>query len=115
MYLSSISLSYFFLAIGIFAIAAYLYFRLLTIKSSLDSPNRKKIIGDMRDPESWRERNRKMSYICMFWFVVSILAFAYLKFLYSIALISITYLIIYAVLIVLSIVFIPRAEKKASV
>lgn len=115
MYLSSISLSYFFLAVGIVAIAAYLYFKLLTVKSSLDNPNREKIIGSMKEPEIWRERNKKMSYVCMFWFIVSILAFAYLKFLYSIALIPVIYLIIYAVLIVLSIVLIPRTKEKASI
>ncbi|MCT8977332.1 hypothetical protein N4T77_12045 [Clostridium sp. CX1] len=114
MYLPSISLSYFFLAVAIIAIAAYLYFRLLIVKSSPDNSNREKIIGNMKDPESWRERNRKMSYVCIFWFVVSIAAFAYLKFLYSVALIPIIYLIIYAVLIVLSLIFFPRTKKKAS-
>lgn len=114
MYLPSISLSYFFLVVAIISIAAYLYFKLLTTKSSPDSPNRNKIIGDMRDPEGWIERNKKMSYVCLFWFVVSIAAFAYLKFLYSVALIPIVYLIIYAALIVLSLVFFPRTKKKAS-
>lgn len=114
MYLTSISLSYFFLAVAITTIAAYLYFKLLVIKSAPENADRENIIGNMKDPVSWRERNRRMSFVCLFWFIVSTIAFVVLKFLYPIALIPFMLLIIYAVLIVLSIVFFSRREKKAS-
>lgn len=115
MYLTSISLSYFLLAISVASIGAYLYFRLLVIKTDDSNDNRDKIIGNMKDPISWRKRNKQMSFVCLFWFIVSTIAFIILKFFYPLALISFMLLIIYAVLIVLSIVFFSRGEKKASI
>ncbi|MBC2580118.1 hypothetical protein [Clostridium sp. DJ247] len=113
--LTGISLSYFFLTMAIISIAAYLYFKLLVIKSSPDSDKADKIIGNMKDPESWRHRNTRMYHLCMFWFIVSTAAFVILKFFYMMTLIPITYLIIYAVLVVLSILIYPGLKKKASV
>lgn len=115
MYLTSISLSYFILGIAIAAIAAYLYFKLLVTKTSPESPQKDKIIGQMKDPESWRIKNTRMANVCMFWFIVSIIIFASTKFLFRVQLIPIIYLIIYAVLIVLSFIFAARVEKKASI
>ena len=115
MYLTSISLSYFFLAIAAASIAAYLYFKLLVIKTDTSNENRDKIIGNMKDPISWRERNKRMSFVSLFWFIISTIAFIVLKFFYPLALIPFILLIIYAVLIILSIVFFSRGEKKASI
>lgn len=114
MYLTSISLSYFFLALAIATVAAYLYFKLLVIKSDPENPSREKIIGNMKDPVNWRERNRRMSFVCLFWFILSTIAFVILKFLYPLALIPIMVLVIYAILIVASIVLFSREKKKAS-
>lgn len=115
MFLTSISLSYFFLGIALVSIAAFLYFKLLVIKSDPENERSEKIIGNMKDPKSWRERNKRMSYVCLFWFIVSTIAFITLKFFYSIALIPFTLLIIYVVMMVLSIVFFSRGKKKASI
>lgn len=114
MYLTSISFSYLFLGVAIAAIAAYLYFKLLVTKTSSESPQKDKIIGQMKDPESWRIRNGRMANVCMFWFIVSIIIFASIKFLLRAQLISIIYLLIYAVLIVISFMFAARVQKKAS-
>jgi magnesium-transporting ATPase (P-type) len=113
--LTSISLSYFFLAISILSIAEYLYFKLLTIKTAPDSDKRADIIGNMKDPESWRERNRRMSHVCLFWFIVSIAIFVILKFFYQLTLIPMIYLIIYAIIVLLSVILYPGIKKKASI
>lgn len=115
MYLTSISLSYLFLGVAIATIAAYLYFKLLVIKSNPQNENREKIIGNMKDAITWRERNKRMSLVCLFWSIVSIIAFVVLKFLYPATLISLTFLVIYVVVILLSIVFFSRGKRKASV
>lgn len=115
MYLTSISLSYFFLAIALASIAAYLYFKLLVIKTDPKNEDREKIIGNMKDPVNWRERNKRMSVVCLFWFIVSTIAFVVLKFFYPIALIPFMLLVIYAILIVLSIVFFSKGRGKASI
>jgi len=114
MYLTSISLSYFFLAVALVSIAAYLYFKLLVIKSDPQNAGSDKIIGAMKDPVSWRTRNKQMSLVCLFWFIVSTIGFVALKFFYPIALIPTMILVIYAVLIVLSIVFFSRERGRAS-
>lgn len=114
MYLTSISLSYFFLGIAIISIAAYLYFKLLVVKTDPQNQDREKIIGDMNDPTSWRERNKRMSVVCLFWFIVSTIVFVVLKFFYPIALVPLMLLVIYAILMVLSIVFFSRGKRKAS-
>lgn len=115
MYLTSISLSYLFLGVSIATIAAYLYFKLLVIKSDPENADRKKIIGTMKDPVTWRERNKRMSLVCLFWFIVSTIAFVVLKFFYPIALIPFMILVIYVILMVLSIVFFSRGKRKASI
>lgn len=114
MYLTSISFSYFILGIAMASIAAYLYFKLLVTKTSPESPQKDSIIGQMRDPESWRAKNSRMATICMFWFIASIIIYALIKFLFSIQLIPIIYLLIYVALIVLSFIFAARTKKKAS-
>lgn len=112
--LTSVSISYFFLVVAIIAIAAYLYFKLLIIKTDPTSDKREKIMGNIKDPENWRERNRKMCHVCMFWFIVSIFTFIILKFFYKAPLIPMIYLVIYAIFIILSIIFYPGISKKAS-
>lgn len=114
MYLTSISFSYFILGVSIVCIASYLYFKLLFTKTSFESHSRAKIIGQMKDPEGWRTKNGRMAKVCMFWFVISIIIYASIKFLFTISLISITYLLIYVVLILLSIIFASIVKKKAS-
>lgn len=114
MYLTSISFSYFILGVSIACIAAYLYFKLLFTKTSPESISRDKIIGQMKDPETWRTKNGRMSNVCMFWFIVSIIIYGVIKFLFTISLIPIIYLLIYAVLMVLSFIFAARVKKKAS-
>ncbi|MBV7273153.1 hypothetical protein JMF89_09945 [Clostridiaceae bacterium UIB06] len=115
MYLTSISFSYFLLGVSIACIAAYLYFRLLFTKTSPESNSRDKIIGQMKDPETWRLKNKQVSNVCMFWFIVSILIYASIKFLFSIQLIPIVYLLIYVVLMLLSFIFSLRVKGKASI
>lgn len=114
MYLTSISFSYFILGVSIICIASYLYFKLLFNKTSIESNSRAKIIGQMKDPEGWRRRNGRMANVCMLWFIISIILYAVIKFLFTISLIPITYLLIYVVTIALSFIFASIVKKKAS-
>lgn len=114
MYLTSISLSYFFLTVGILSAALYVYFKVLVVKTNPQRDSRHKILGDMKDPDSWIQRNKRMCYLSLFWAVVSILLFAILKFSYPMKLISTMYLIIYTIIVILSIAFFARAKNKVS-
>ena len=113
MSITSISLSYIFLAIAVISIAFFLYFKTLIIKSSKNSEDRNKIIGNMKDPVSWAKRNNIMSYISLFWSILSIVAFIYLKYFYGAPLVSIIYLFIYVALIAASLLFI-RVKKTTT-
>ena len=104
MYLTKNSLSYFFLCIGIIAIIFYAYFKFITIKTSPNGNDKDKIVGEMKDIESWRYRNIVMGYLSLFWGIISILAFIFLKFYYKAGLLSILLPFIYFALIVISIV-----------
>lgn len=111
MYITKISLSYFFLGIGVIAIIFYVYFKFITIKTSSDSKDKDKILGNMKDVDAWRDRNTKMSYLSLFWAIISILAFIFLKFYYGAGLLSILLPFIYLALIVVSIVlFLPKKK-----
>lgn len=111
MYITKISLSYFFLGIGIIAAIFYVYFKFITIKTSSESKDKDKIVGNMKDFESWRDRNNKMSYLSLFWAVISILTFIFLKFYYRAGLLSIFFPFIYlAVIIVSVILFLPKKK-----
>ena len=109
MNLTKISVSYFFLGIGILAIIFYVYFKMLSIRTSPSSDNRDKIIGDMKDVDSWTEKNKRMEYLSLAWAIISIGIFAFLKFYYTAGLISALFPFIYLALIVISIMlFMPK-------
>jgi len=114
MFITSISLSYMFLAIAFISIAFFLYFKTLIIKSSKNSNSRDRIIGNMKDPITWARRNNIMSYISLFWSIISLSIFIYLKFFYSAALVSIIYLFIYIALITASLILIKVKKTTAS-
>ena len=114
MLITSISLSYFFLGVFIIAIGFSLYFKALVINTSPDSKKREKILGDMKDPISWRDRNNKMAYLAMFWSAISLILFIYLKFFYNANLISIIYLFVYLALIAVSTILFG-GRRKASI
>lgn len=103
--ITSISFSYLFLGIALIALSFYLYFRLVYTKTSPNNPSRDTIFGEMKHREGWRERNNRMSYISLFWAVISTLLFIYLKFFTAPTLISIIYLVLYTVIIALSVIY----------
>lgn len=110
--ITSISFSYLFLGIALIALSFCLYFRLIYKKTSPDSPSAQTIFGEMKHREDWRDKNRLMSFISLFWALISIILFIYLKFFLAPSLISILYLLIYAVLIVMSVIY-GTVSKRA--
>lgn len=114
MLVTSISLSYIFFGLGAIALIFFLYFKLLVIKSSPHSSSRESIIGEMKDPDGWRDRNNKMSYLSLFWTILSIGIFIYLKFYYSTGLISIIIPFIYIGLIAVSASFFSNKVRNPS-
>ncbi len=54
-----------------------------------------KIVGNMKDPKTWLNRNNRMAYVSLFWFIVSLAIFIYLKFFTMPTIISILYVIGY--------------------
>lgn len=114
MSVSSISLSYTFLVIAIISIAFFLYFKALIIKTSKSSESRDKIIGNMKDPITWTKRNNIMSYISLFWSIVSMAIFIYLKYFYGGPLVSMIYPFIYIALIAVSMIFIKVKKTTTS-
>ncbi|WP_125153847.1 hypothetical protein [Clostridium rectalis] len=108
MYITSTSLSYLFLAVGILSLFFFIYFKFIIAKS-----DNQKIVGTMKNPEVWKNRNSKMIYISLFWTIVSIGIFIYLKFFYNLGLISIVFLISYIVLLLASIIlFFPKNKDS---
>jgi len=67
----------------------------------------------MKDPDSWRDRNNTLSYIFLFWSILSLAAFVYLKYFYGIGLISGIYVIGYLAAMVLSIAVLGKARKSS--
>lgn len=110
--ITSISFSYLFLGIALIALSFYLYFRLVYVKTSPNNPSRETIFGEMKHQDSWRERNALMSSISLLWFIISVILFIYLKFFIAPTLISIFYLLLYAVLIIISVIY-GTVKKKA--
>lgn len=102
MYITTISLSFVLIGIGIAALIAFVYFKLLVISSSDKSKRRTKIIGNMKNPDSWRHKNNNMSYVSLFWAVISIGLFAYIKFYYKAPLVPVWYLFIYVAVLFIS-------------
>jgi hypothetical protein len=109
--ITSISLSYVFFAISIIALISFFYYKFLVSNTGAKSKRRDKIIGSMKDPEDWRRRNNIMSFVCLAWAFVSIVAFIYLKFFYKSGLVSITYIFIYLALIVVSVSIFLKNNK----
>ncbi|MDF2882698.1 MAG: hypothetical protein K0R54_3255 [Clostridiaceae bacterium] len=110
MNLTSISLSYYFLGTFFLSAVFFIYFKLLTVKVHSDKYENK-ITGAMKDPQSWENRNRKMSYICLLWSILSLIIFIYLKFIMPAKLVSVFFVLIYIVLIIVSLL-IFGVEKK---
>ncbi|MCB2292408.1 hypothetical protein LGK95_02495 [Clostridium algoriphilum] len=111
MNITSISLSYMFFAISAVEFIVFLYYKFLVINTDPKSKTRKKIVGSMKDPDHWRHRNNIVAFISLFWALVSMAAFIYLKFFYTSGLASIVYIFIYVVLIVLSVALFIKQNK----
>jgi hypothetical protein len=114
MLVSSISLSYAFFGIGVIALIFFLYFKVLVVKSSPENPSRKSIVGKMKDPDTWRDRNNKMSYLSLFWTILSIGIFIYLKYFYPSGLVSIIIPFIYVGLIAVSASYFSSRKKNVA-
>lgn len=112
MLVTSISLSYAFFGVGVIALICFVYFKLLVVKTSPEKTSRKSIIGEMKDPDTWRDRNNKMSYLSLFWALLSIGIFIYLKFFYPSGLISIVIPFVYLALIAVSASFFSSRKKN---
>lgn len=113
MNITSISLSYIFLAISIVSFIVFLYYKFLVINTGAKSKKRDKIIGSMKDPKHWRNRNNIIAFIFLIWAFISVIVFIYLKFFYDSGLTSIVYLFVYLALIVLSVSFFIKNNKLA--
>ncbi|MBU3172675.1 hypothetical protein [Clostridium estertheticum] len=109
MNITSVSLSYIFFVVSIIEFIFFLYYKFLVINTGAKSKRRENIIGTMKDPEHWRKRNNIIAFISLFWSLISIFAFIYLKFFHATHLLSIVYVFIYIAAIVLSVfVFIKK-------
>jgi magnesium-transporting ATPase (P-type) len=89
----------------------FFYYKYLVVNTGDKSKRRDKIIGSMKDPEDWRGRNNKMAYVSLFWTIISIIVFIYLKFFYQSGLISIIYVFVYLVAVVLSVSLFLKQNK----
>lgn len=113
MYISSVSFSYFLLGISIISLAFSIYFKTLVMKTSPDNPARSKIIGDMKDPISWRKGNSIAGIIAIFWCLLSLFFFIYFKFMFVYNMVYIYLPIIYIALIAISLFFIKLKDKHS--
>lgn len=114
MNITSISLSYVFMGVAVAALLAFLYFKIVVVKSSDNSSSHDKIVGSMRDPDTWRSKNNIMSYVSLFWAVVSAAAFIYLKYYVPSTLIPIWYLFLFAAALFISYGLFGFSRRKAS-
>lgn len=112
MNMTSSSLSYLFLVIAAFCLLFLFYFKILVMNTAEQSKRKDKIIGNMKDPDAWRNRNNKMSYVFLFWTIVSFLVFVYLKYFFGLGLISAIYVIAYLAVMVISISFFGMKRKS---
>jgi hypothetical protein len=113
MNMTSSALSYLFLAIAVIDLIFVLYFKTLVMNTSEGSRKREKIIGKMKDPDDWRSRNNRMSYIFLFWCIVSFAVFVYLKYFFGLGLVSAVYAIGLLVLMIISIALLGIRRKTA--
>lgn len=109
---TSLAASYWFLGVTFLNIIFAVYFKALVIKTSPGSKSREKILGNMKDPLTWRQKNNTLSYIFTFWVVVSFILFIYFKFLSGSILVSTYYILGYAILIVISLSIIKIISKS---
>ncbi|MCY6370863.1 hypothetical protein [Clostridium ganghwense] len=114
MNITSFSLSYLFLGACLISLVFFLYFKTLIVKTEPNNKSREKIVGTMKDPDSWRAKNNMMSYISAFWTVLSLILFIYFKFYYKSGLINVIYFFAYIAVIVLSVVFLGARKKSKS-
>jgi TRAP-type uncharacterized transport system fused permease subunit len=114
MNMTSSSLSYLFLILSALCLVFLFYFKILVINTSEHSKNKSKIIGSMKDPDAWRSRNNKMSYVFLFWTIVSFLIFVYLKYFFGLGLISTIYVIAYFIVMIISIGFFGMRRKSTN-
>lgn len=115
MNVTSISLSYLFLGICLISLSFFIYFKILTSNSSKKDEKSEKIVGNMKDPETWMNRNNRMAYVSLFWSIVSLAIFIYLKFFTMPTIISILYVIGYIFLIVISVVIAGMKKQEKSI
>lgn len=109
-----IFLSYSFLVISLLSLAFFIYFKLIVIKTSSNSRDKDKIIGEMHNPEKWRSSNNKTAYILLFWTILSGAIFIYLKFFSTTEVISLLFLFIYiAAFIISTFIFGKNGKQKA--
>lgn len=114
MFVTSISFSYFFLGIALISLLFCIYHKTLVVKTSPDNKSRDKIIGEMKDPISWRKKNNMIGNISIFWCLASLALFIYFKFFFTAGLISIYYVFIYIALIAISMFFTKIGGKKSA-
>lgn len=100
-----------FFIVSIIEFIFFLYYKFLVINTGTKSKRRNNIVGTMKDPENWRNRNNIIAFISLFWALISIITFIYLKFFYVTGLLSIIYVFIYIVAIVLSVSIFIKKNK----
>jgi hypothetical protein len=113
MNITSSSLSYLFIIIAAVFFIFFSYFKILVSNTSEGNIKRDKIVGKMKDPYTWRERNNRMSYVFLFWSVVSLGLFIYFKYFAGLGLVSLIYVLIYLALIIISIA-IAGVKRKST-
>ncbi|URZ01371.1 hypothetical protein [Clostridium felsineum] len=113
MNITTISLKYFFLALTIIGVFLTYYYKSLVMKTSPGHRDREKILGNMKDPISWRIRNNKLSIRILFWTAISFIIFLYLSLFVNAGTVSIIYLVIYMALIIASLISV-KANKKST-
>ncbi len=114
MNMTSSSLSYLFIAIAVIDLAFVFYFKVLVMNTSQSSKHRDKIIGNMKDPDDWRSRNNRMSYIFLFWCIASFAVFVYLKYFFGVGLVSTVYVIGFLAAMIISIALFGIRRKTAA-
>jgi L-asparagine transporter-like permease len=113
MFITSISLSYVLAGVAVAFILAFLYFKVLVVKSSDKSSSHDKIVGSMKDPDTWRRKNNTMSYVSLFWAVAAAAAFIYLKYYVPSTLIPLWYLFAFAAVLFISFGLFGFSRRKA--
>jgi TRAP-type uncharacterized transport system fused permease subunit len=114
MNMNSAALSYLFLAIAAIDLAFVFYFKVLVMNTSENNKHRDKIIGKMKDPEDWRNRNNRMFYLFLFWCIASFAVFIYLKYFFGTGLVSTFYVIGFLAAMVISIALFGIRRKTAA-